>query len=784
MPIQPKSNDNSPIARTRHLVQTRWTGALAKQLVRFRIGLALAGLVVGLIAWPASRRLEFDRSISAMFKADDPTIVAYRELQESFGGNAVVMLVYQDSDFKSAAGIRRNEYLTQRVARIAGVDGVLSPAVLNGAVEKIQPASLISSVPALFQPNEVAAGFDRLFAGYTHSRDHSRAAVVAMLDPNHTPQTIQELRQLTRNLSDPAELTEAGVQTIDHAAIVGEPVLVHDGFSLIERDGARLATLTVGLLSLVVVISLADLRFVLLTSVMIVWSVVVTRATMVWTGMNLSLVSTILTAIVTVIAVAAALHLGVRFRVARSRGWSQRQATVGALSLLIVPIALTCATDAAGFAALYGSRILPVRQFGLMIAIAALAVCVAVGLFAPATMMLPGLRFGRSWQRWQQALARRLRRRCLGLAQSSIRNPRFCLAVAVLSVGVAIAGLGRTKTETSFLNNFRPGSPVVRAYAEVESQFGGAGVWDISLAAPAELTAEYLDQVRQLEEALRAIDIDGARLTKVLSLADAEQVASGAMFMKLISPSARLSAMQLSMPVFFRALLTPANSDQRKLRIMLRSREQLDSQQKEALIGEVERIAGDHTVTQPWQRASGQSDPAQVTGYYVVMARLVSQLIGDQWRCFLASGLLVWILLCLATSSLRLATAALIPNLLPIFLVLALVGILGGKINMGAAMIAAVSIGLSIDGSVHFLAGYQRYRRRQHDSRTASIHAAGNIGVPVLLATIALVIGFGVLSTSEFIPTATFGTLVAATLSLGTAVNLTLLPALVSWLDR
>lgn len=254
--------------------------------------------------------------------------------------------------------------------------------------------------------------------------------------------------------------------------------------------------------------------------------------------------------------------------------------------------------------------------------------------------------------------------------------------------------------------------------------------------------------------------------------------------MQFVSPSVRLSAMQLTMPVFFSALLTPANSGHRKLRIMLRSHEQLDSERKETLIHEVEKKVSHHVATETWKRTTGEMDRAQVTGYYVVMARLVSQLVSDQWRCFFASGLLVWILLCFATSSIRLATAALIPNLLPIFLVLSLVGICGGKINMGAAMIAAVSIGLSIDGSVHFLAGYQRCRRRGHDSRASSIHAAGNIGVPVLLATVALVVGFGVLSTSEFIPTATFGMLVAATLALGTAVNLTLLPAMVTWIER
>jgi predicted RND superfamily exporter protein len=349
---------------------------------------------------------------------------------------------------------------------------------------------------------------------------------------------------------------------------------------------------------------------------------------------------------------------------------------------------------------------------------------------------------------------------------------------------VTVIGIGKVRVETSFLNNFRPGSSVVQAYQGVETQFGGAGVWDVVLDAPTELNADYLQQVRKLEADLREIEVDGARLTKVLSLADAEEIASRAPLSSLFSPSSRLSAMYLVMPTFFDALLTSPRSGGRKLRIMLRSREQLDSQQKLALIREVQRRVQDHTSSDQWKAAAGKTSSPRVTGYYVLMARLVSQLLGDQWRCFLASGMFVWWLLAFATRSLRLATAALLPNLLPIFLVLALVGIFGGKINMGAAMIAAVSIGLSIDGSVHFLAGYRRSRDRGHDSLCSAIHAAGNIGVPVLLATVALVVGFGVMSTSDFIPTATFGTLVAATLALGTLVNLTLLPAMVAGVDR
>ncbi|MEM8668618.1 MAG: MMPL family transporter [Planctomycetota bacterium] len=740
-----------------------------------------------------------------MFDPHDETIASYRQLQDAFGGNAVVLLVYRDAELTSAEGIARNQSISERVAEIPGVRGVLSPAVLNQAVAKLSPVGILSNPlamlsgnnsdqpPALFRPDDsIAQGFDELFAGYTHSRDHQRGAVVAMLEPDHGPVTIESLRAIVTEFSTDSS------RPLSEASIVGEPVLVHDGFGLIERDGAKLATWTLVLLSIVVVVSLADVRFVLLAGVVIGWSVVVTKAIMVGFGIQLSLVSTVLTAIVTVIAVTAVLHLGVRFRLVRRRGHTRADSASRALSLLMLPIFWTCATDAAGFAALGASGILPIRQFGVMIAVAAISVFFSLTLFAPAIMTLPSYQFPSGAFRPQQRLARWLHRVALHTARIAIDQKVIVLVIAIGIAAVSWFGIRRTETETSFLNNFRSDSPVVRAYAEVESEFGGAGVWDIVLDAPSEIDKSYLDQVRELETELRQIEVAGAKLNKVLSLADAEAIAAEAPLSRVLSPSSRLSGMYVVMPVFFDALMTGGNGASRQLRIMLRSNEQLSSEAKLALIDEVESVVDRRTSTEQWMKAvAGQaasevdqssadlnSAPGDVTGYYVLMARLIGQLLTDQWRCFLASGLLVWGLLILATRSFSLATASLLPNLLPVAIVLAVVGALGEKINMGATMIAAVSVGLSIDGSVHFLAGFQRNRRRGHRVRTSALHAAGAIGVPVVLATLALVTGFGVLGTSEFIPTATFGTLVAATLVIGTVINLTVLPAAIVSVSR
>ena len=781
---------------------------MAAKLIALRWPLLLIGLLILGLAYPTSQRLGLDRTIASMFPPDDPSYQAYRHLQDSFGGNAVAMLVYKDSELTSDAGVARNRILTNRVASVPGVKGVLSPSVLSDAIQKLQPMSMFTKTPSLFRKGDkVAEGFDELFAGYTHSRDHSHAAVVAILEPDHPPRTIEQLKEITASLQggtnrQPDSQTNASPSAnvaamANQAVLVGEPVLVHDGFDLIEKDGARLATMTVLLLSVVVLLSLVDFRFVVLSTMLILWATVVTRASMVVLGSNLSIVSTILTAIITVISVTAVLHIGVRFRTARSRGQSQQRAATGAIAVLFMPILWTCLTDAAGFAALYVSQILPIREFGLMIAISAVAVCMALVLFTPAVLLLPGIRVHHQLDYLQKRLAAALQRRCMRIADGAIRSPGTCLGVAILMAAIAAVGLGKAETETSFLNNFHADSDVVSAYREVETHLGGAGVWDVILDAPNELTSPYLEQVRELENDLRKIRVNGERLTKVLSLADADQVASRSVISAMLPPSSRLSAMSVVMPVFFDALLTRSAEDNRKLRIMLRSREQLDAQTKTALITEVEQVVKQHLSsetwkTQPWliqtdtldQEKNSRSGDGRVTGYYVIMAQLINQLVRDQWRCFLMSGILIWILLWLATGSLRLAFVALIPNLLPVFLVLALVGFSGGKINMGAAMIAAVSVGLSIDGSVHFLAAYQRFRVRSHGPRDSARHAAGKMGVPILLATVALIAGFGVMSTSEFIPTATFGVLVASTLAIGTVVNLTLLPAFVAWADQ
>ena len=101
--------------------------------------------------------------------------------------------------------------------------------------------------------------------------------------------------------------------------------------------------------------------------------------------------------------------------------------------------------------------------------------------------------------------------------------------------------------------------------------------------------------------------------------------------------------------------------------------------------------------------------------------------------------------------------------------------------NLGAAMIAAVSMGLSIDSSIHYLSRYQQEIRRGRNSAQAVDSAQSEIGLAIVLSTLALVLGFGALATSDFLPTVIFGASAALSMVGGLIGNLILLPALLRY---
>lgn len=735
----------------------RLATCVARWLVRWRLPLVLLGILLGLVSVERSRHLEYSRSIAAMFDRQDPALPPFHRLGRTFGASSAVLAVYTDTDLFTPTGYDRLATLTTELADLSGVRSATSLASTPLGRGIIATAS-----------NPAAARLVDLMEGYTVGSDRCTAAVVCVLADTDTGDTIAAIRDV--------------MQHYPAGTVAGEAVMLRDGFAMLRRDGNLLGT-TAGLLaSLVLLLLFRSLRWLLTPLAVVLLALWSTRGALALAGQTLTMVSTMLSAMVTVVAIATVVHIIVEFRRRRNAGTPAEEALVQTLATLFWPIIGAIVTDIIGFGSLIASRVGPVHDFGIMTATGAALVLVAVGLTVP-WLALAGRRAGTPARAWGEGhLDGGLDR----LVRRIVISPGPILLMAVGLIGFAAVGLRSLQVETDFTKNFRPDSPIVASYDMVESRLGGAGVWDILLPVTEPIDAATLARVAAVETRLREETAVGGSvepgLTKVLSAADLLEAVSPIALADLEATavgswmvSAAISLLRQQFPHLADSLIGRDPVDGSTwLRIMLRARERQPAASKQQLIHRVRQIVADAFPPAADDRAG------EVTGFFVLLAQLVERMLADQWLTFLLAAGGIFLLLSIGFRSPLIGAIALVPNILPIVIVLGLLGWSGSPINMGTAMIAAVSLGLSVDSSIHYTAAFRRRLAADGAIQAALATAHQTAGRAMIFSTLALVVGFLALTTSRFMPTVSFGGLSCLTLLGGLAGNLVVLPVLLS----
>ncbi len=743
--------------------------SLVARLVAFAISkrtwLLAIGALLLLLAWAPSRQLSFDRSIESMFAPDNPLLPPYEQLKRTFGGNEIALAAYRDPQLMTDAGIHRLRLLTDEMANVQGVRSVLSLTQTPAGERIIHEAAL----------NEKLL---QLFSGYTVSDDRKTAGLVCILTPGAPSvardATVTQLREIITSHDSTGVLT-------------GEPVMVVEGFRLIEEDGDRLGWVSSLLLMSTIILCFRNLRWMIAPLVIVNATLIFTKATLVLCQFQLSMVSSMLWAIVTVVGIATVIHVIVRVREESEFEPTAKACFRNVGLALAIPVIWTCLTDAAGFGSLLAANVGPVADFGVMMATGSLVALFSLGL------LLPGLALNTPLQTtpkraWGEGWLDRGLEHAMDLA---LARPKSIAFATVAMIAAAIWGCLQITVETDFTKNFRQESGIVQSYEFVEEELGGAGVWDVIVPAPPpeELDEEFLARLRNLGQRLRdevgsASDVGSQGLTKVMSIADVvdpfvEELleALPGFTRDLARPRIVREApnqLRQQMPDAYNSFYgeDPQQPGTYFARIMLRAKERQPAEAKRKLIEDVTRISQEE-----FPGVEGNS-PAQVTGFFVLLASLIESMVRDQWISFgLASAAILAMMLAAFRRPL-VAVAAVVPNVMPIVLVTGALGWLDIKINMGAAMIAAVSVGLSVDSSIHYVSDFLR-RVKQGQDVAAALHGVQQtVGRAVTFSTLALIVGFGALCLSDFVPTIYFGALVGLSMFGGLLGNVGLLPIL------
>jgi len=722
----------------------RWN-RLLDGLVRYRLALLLLALALtGFSIYPASQ-VAFDQSIESLYAPGNPKLVDYVESKSLFGGDEFVFVTYTDPELLQAAGQERLAMLAARVAAV--------PGVVEGSVQSLDAYLKLTSGPIFRSRRDQLIEFTR---GLLLGGDNETSAVALRLADEadaSVPRavTIADLRRIADEQSLPTH-------------VVGEPVLVYDMFRYAQEDGEFMGRAVSLLLVGVILFFLRDVRSVVLPFVIVQMTILWTKAAL-WIGhIQLSMVSSILGSLVTIIGVSTVVYLSLYFQELRER-FDRETAFRRMLHVIGGDIVWVCLATAAGFAAQLSSHLHPVRSFGLTMVVGSLLVLVAMALVLPGGMLLGPGRRAASKPRGDRHVNQSLHR----LSAWVLLHPRGIGVAAVIALAGGIGGLLQLRLETDFSRNFRSSTPVVKALDFMEERLGGTGMWEVNFSAPPRLEEDHLARVRRLAGQLRELKIGNELgLTKVVAITDGLDLVPR---IPILVPNAKAQARWLdALAPEFRSSLF--NAPRGRMRIMLRARERQSAEDKERLMTRVREVA------------QAEFPETKVTGLFVLLASLIESLMHDQWTDLAVGAVGLITIMTIAYRSLWMGLISLVPNVLPIVFLLGGMGWAGIPINIGTAMIASDTMGLTIHDSIFYLSAYRRARRSGLDFRGALSEVQTEVRRPLVYSNVALVLGFLVLTTSHFVPLIYFGALVSTAIAGGLAVNLLLIPLLLQLGER
>jgi Predicted exporters of the RND superfamily len=740
-----------------------WFG---RWLARYRWGLLVFTAIVSVALIEPASRLKLDESIESLYDDKDPLLQSYLKSKQTFGGDEFVLVSYQTSDATDQSELVKLHEFAESLSQVPGVRAAstqdLWTTLRNPRASGIVRIALRlpATQRALMQLSEnVLVGEDRKTVCIILRLEEEGVAGV----PRN--ETFRQIRKLADEHDPPAY-------------VAGEPVQIADMFRYVNEDSQLLGTASSILLALVILIFFRNIRWVLLPIIIIQVTLLWTSGLLQLSGMKLSMVSSMMTSLITVITVSTTMYVTVVYRDFR-KTMSREDAFVTMFSRLAVPFFWVSLTTAIGFASLFTSGATPVRSFSTMMALGSMLIPLLCLLILPGGILIGKTQSDPTNPLGEVSINRQMER----MTRWTETYPGRILGVTLLLALFGATGMYQLAVETDFTKNFRESSPVVKAVDYYEKHLGGAGSWDVAFSVPNRLEEVPLSQVRQLAEELRNLKLpDGTGLTKVVALTDGlelvpripvgEDERNGRLFRGLPRFREALLRERQEMLADLQPEMEPSlyNKEAGRMRIVLRSSEQQPAEVKLELIRRVE------------ETASRYFPDSKASGLYVLLANMISSLLGDQLKSFGIAAIGMWACMSLALGGLGLGLMSLVPNLLPLLVVIGGMGWVGIPINIGTAMIASVSIGLTINNTILYLSDYMRVRRVGGTHRESVQTANNTSGMALLLANFALIVGFSVLALSNFIPMAYFGILVSLAMLGGVMGNLFLLPIMLKWI--
>jgi predicted RND superfamily exporter protein len=792
-------------------------------------------LIVGLFASTSGglQNFKLDASSDALVIEGDEAFKTYRETGEVFGNSDFLIVTFTpNSDLFSDESLGTIKSLEQSIEKFETVESVLS--ILDAPIffqPKVPLADLMDNLKTLETDGlDIIAAKEEILNNPVYkeliiSPSGSTTAMQITLRENplygaliQKRYQLKELPELSANAKTELKKINKEISIINdqessaRALLIAQirellseysasGVLFLGGASMIATDmisfiKSDLAVFGVGValvFCLMLFLFFQNIWFVLLPLTNALIATVFTASILGLMDWKISVISSNFIALLLILTISLTVHVLVRFIEVSKSVTSFDEAMNITLNQMVIPCLFAALTTGIAFLSLMMGDIKPVIEFGKMMSVGMFFAFIFTFTFLPAAMKLlikstPGDSSG-----WINKIP-------LQLANFTLSQGSRIAVFSLITFFVMIYGISRLEVENRFIDYFSPETEIYQGMLLLDQELGGTATLEILIDQPPQQIFEDLEFIDDdlFEDDLFADDSSKASgyWWNATSLAKLEEihdyldsipemgkvlsVVSGIKLARMINDDQNLNDLELALlrsvlpeDIKETLLYSYINEDDSRVRISARVLESAKSLNRKELL---EKIHFDLV-----NKFNLEPEQFKVTGLAVLYNNMLQSLFSSQIKSlglvFGAIGLMLLILF----RSIKITLIALTPNIITAGSVLGMLGILGIPLDMMTITVAAISVGMAVDNTIHYLFRYKtevQENNASFDDRIINSHAS--VGRAVFYTATTIAAGFSIFALSNFTPTVLFGVFTAFALLVSFFTSLTLLPYLLN----
>jgi predicted RND superfamily exporter protein len=596
---------------------------------------------------------------------------------------------------------------------------------------------------------------------------------------NH--QNINEIRDVIKKYGDSAQIHLGGL-----------PMITDDMMSYVQND---IVVFGIGVF-LFIIITLwfifKNIKLVVIPLLGCAFSVGTMVGILGLLGWKVTVISSNFIALMLILNMAMNIHITVRYLQIKKEfeNFSIQEAVYEASNKMFLPIFYTALTTICAFLSLIFSGIKPIIDFGWMMTLGLIVSVIITFSLVPALLNTFSTANDSLNQNEEKS------RITNALSNFTKNNTTIIFSSALIVIILSIFGISKLEVENSFINYFDKKTEIYKGMKLIDDKLGGTTTLDVILKFPSSETkkdtkddefAEWDDDNKSNENDSSKYWFTRNKVDKILKVHDyldsLPEIGKVMSFGSIIRVAEDLTGSKLEtletgvlyskIPEEIRKeIISPYISvKDSEARISVRIKDSTKDLRRNDLINKIKNDL--------INEVGLSKDEYKLAGVVILFNNLLQSLFKSQILTLGVVMIGISMMFLILFRNVMLSFIGVVPNFMAAFFILGIIGLLGIPLDMMTITIAAITIGIAVDNSIHYIYRFKEEFKKIKNYNLTVERCHNTVGIAILNTSITIVFGFSILVLSNFIPTIYFGVFTGIAMLLALISVLTLLPKLI-----